>query len=172
MNDRNVVLIGFMGTGKTSVGKVLARRLGRDLVDVDRLIEEREKRKIKQIFEAEGEAYFRKAEKEIIGGVSERKGIVITTGGGAVLDADNISALKKNGVLVCLSASPETIFKRVQHSENRPLLRSDDKLAEIRRLLITRERFYKAADVEVATDGQTPEDTAAHIVKLMEALNA
>ncbi|OGW80390.1 MAG: hypothetical protein A3C47_04915 [Omnitrophica bacterium RIFCSPHIGHO2_02_FULL_51_18] len=168
ISGRNIVLVGFMGTGKTSVGKALAKKLGRSLVDIDRRIEDREKRKIKEIFEKEGEPYFRKLEKEVIREVSGEKRIVITTGGGAVLDSENISALKKNGILVCLVAAPETIYRRVKNSENRPLLEAGDKLTEIKRLLSAREPCYRAADYQLRTDAQRPEQTAADILKLLE----
>lgn len=168
IQERNIVLIGFMGTGKTSVGKALAKKLKRPLMDVDRLIEEKTKRKIKEIFEKEGEAYFRKIEKEAVNEVSGSRGAVITTGGGVVLDPENISALKRGGVLICLSSSAETIFKRVKNSEKRPLLNSEDKLAQIRKLLSERAPLYKVADHQMDTDRQTPEETAVAIMKLLE----
>ncbi len=164
LEDRNIVLVGFMGTGKTSVGKALAKKLKRCLVDVDRRIEEKEKRMIREIFEKEGEPYFRKLEAEVIREVCRQRGVVITTGGGAVLDPANVAALRESGILVCLSARPETIFKRVKNSEKRPLLPTGDKLAQIKKLLDAREPFYEMADHRIQTDEQSPEETAACII--------
>src|SRR3989338_3633633 len=131
---KNIVLIGFMGTGKTSVGKILASKLGRPVADVDQRIEERQKRKIREIFESEGEARFRAFEKEAVAEIASGEGVVITTGGGVVLDPANIAALKKNGILVALSATPETIHRRVKNARHRPLLLKTDVFGEIKRL--------------------------------------
>ncbi len=165
MTSKNIVLIGFMGTGKTSVGKILAAKLNRKLVDVDQRIEEKEKRKIGEIFENDGEPQFRALEKEMIREVSKERGIVITTGGGAVLDPENVGALKENGQLVLLKASPETILERVKRSKHRPLLKGEDRLAQIKRLLIQREPFYHCADVEIETDGLSAVPVAKMILE-------
>lgn len=162
MTDKNIVLIGFMGTGKSAVGKILAKRLKRDWLDVDQVIEDTEKRKISDIFEKDGEAHFRRLEKETIQKVTGRSNLVITTGGGAVLDADNRAALKKNGFLITLSATPETIFQRVRHARHRPLLKGDLR-AEIQRLMAEREPFYRESDHIFSTDGKTASQMAALI---------
>ena len=168
MADKNIVLVGFMGTGKSTVGKILAKRMKRVWVDVDQRIEEGQKRKIAEIFEKDGEAYFRRLEKEEVRRVASGKNLVITTGGGAVLDADNRAALKKNGFMITLSAAPETIFQRVRKSRHRPLLKGD-LLTEIRRLLAEREPLYRQSDRSFATDGksaaQVAEDIEAALVK-------
>src|SRR5689334_7004430 len=142
---RNLVLIGFMGTGKSSVGKVLGRKLSRPVIDVDQTIETREKKKIAEIFEAQGEAGFRRLEKEAVRDAASRDGVVITTGGGAVLDPENVRALKANGWIVSLTATPETIYRRVKDSRHRPLLKSADVLGEIARLLEARKGLYDEA---------------------------
>ena len=162
MADKNIVLVGFMGTGKSTVGKILAKRLRRVWVDVDKRIEEAQKRKIAEIFESEGEAYFRRLEKEMIQTVASGQGLVITTGGGAVVDPANRAALKKNGFLITLSATPETIFRRVRRSGHRPLLKGD-LLTEIRRLLAEREPFYRESDGTFPTDGKTAAQVAGTI---------
>ena len=165
MTDKNIVLVGFMGTGKSTVGKMLAKRLKRNWIDVDQKIEEAEKRKISEIFEKDGEAYFRRLEKETIRQITSGTHLVIITGGGAVLDSENRAILKKNGFLITLSATPETIFERVRQSRYRPLLKGDF-LAEIRRLLAEREPFYRESDCTFSTDGKT----AAKVAEIIEAV--
>ena len=164
MADRNIVLVGFMGTGKSTVGKILAKRLKRVWVDVDQRIEEAQKRKIADIFEKDGEAQFRRLEKEEIQKIVSGGNLVITTGGGAVLDPANRAALKKNGLVITLAAEPETIFQRVRRSRHRPLLKGD-LLSEIRRLLSERQPFYRESDCTFATDGKT----AAQVAETIEA---
>lgn len=159
---KNVVLVGFMGTGKSTVGKLLAKRLKRRWVDVDQRIEEAEKRKISEIFEKDGEAHFRRLEKEMVEKVSAESDAVIMTGGGAVLDAANRAALRKNGLIIALTAKPETIFERVKKSRHRPLLKGDP-MAEIRRLLAEREPLYRQSDAIFETDGKTAAEVAAMI---------
>ena len=169
MNEkRNIVLIGFMGTGKSSAGKILAKRLGRSCVDIDQRIEESQKRKISDIFEKEGEPYFRSVEKEMVRQVCEAGNLVITTGGGVVMDAENIEMLKKNGFLVGLLATPETISQRVKDSGRRPLLKGPDLMADIRRLLTVRQPFYAKADVTFHTDGKTASQVASDIAEALE----
>jgi shikimate kinase len=165
LTEKNIVLIGFMGTGKSAVGKILARRLKRSWVDVDQEIEEAENRKISEIFEKYGEIHFRLLEKKAIQKVASGTNLVITTGGGAVLDAENRLALKKNGLVITLSASAETIFQRVRQSRHRPLLKGD-LLTGIRRLLAERDPFYRQSDYTFSTDGKT----AAQVAEIIEAL--
>lgn len=167
LEARNISLIGFMGTGKTSVGKSLGRQTGREVVDVDHWIETKTRRKIRDHFKKSGEAYFRALEKEAIAELSGMTHTVITTGGGAVLDPANMAALKKSGWVVSLSASPETIYARVKNSSQRPLLKGDAK-TEIIRLLEIRKPLYAIADYNFCTDGLTPEQVAQLIVETLE----
>ena len=157
-----------MGTGKSTVGKILARRLNRPWVDVDQRIEEAQKKKISEIFEKEGEGVFRRLEKEMIRRVADVPGQVITTGGGAVIDPDNLQALKKNGLLITLAASPETIFQRVKDSRHRPLLKGGDLMSELRRLLEQRQGSYAKADATFHTDGKTASQVAAEIADMLQ----
>lgn len=168
MAEKNLVLIGFMGTGKSTVGKVLAKKLGRALVDIDQRIEESQKRRIADIFEKEGEPAFRRLEKQAIREAASGREQVITTGGGAVLDAENLSALKAGGVLVLLEASPETIHRRVKDTRHRPLLKSDDGLGEIGRLLKERRPHYEKADLRFNTDGKTAAQVADEILAVLK----
>lgn len=165
---RNIVLVGFMGTGKTSVGKVLGQRLKRPVMDIDRMIEEREGRKIAEIFEKEGEVHFRALEKEAVREAAASQGAVLTTGGGAVVDPENLARLKETGILVCLAASAETIYSRVKNSKHRPLLKEGDVLGEIKRLLEARAPFYAQADYTLQTDGQSPVYVAKVILKKLQ----
>jgi shikimate kinase len=166
---KNIVLIGFMGTGKTTVGKILARSLGYKLIDIDQCVEEKERRKISEIFEKEGEAAFRKLEKSMIRWASGAASSVITTGGGAVIDPENRDMLAENGIIVALTATPETIYQRVKRSGHRPLLKTGDVLAEIKKLLEARRPFYEKADVSFVTDRQKPADTAKQIEEWLKA---
>ncbi len=167
--SKNISLIGFMGTGKSSIGKALGRKSGRAVVDIDLWIEAAQKRKIREIFEKDGEARFRELENQAIDQVAKsQKGVVITTGGGAVLDPANLRALKESGWVVSLSASPETIFERVKDSRHRPLLKGGDLRSEIHRLLEIRKPFYATADFEFKTDGLTPDQVAQVILEALE----
>ena len=149
---RNVVLIGFMGTGKTVIGKRLARELGYEFVDTDSLIEEQEGQSVSEIFRNLGEAHFRKVEKRVIHQVSDRDGIVVATGGGAVLDPDNVAALRKRGLMIGLAAQRQAILSRLEGQGDRPLLNTQDREGEVRRLLKHRRPFYAQADNRLDTD--------------------
>jgi shikimate kinase len=164
---KNIVLIGFMGTGKTTVGKALSKKTGLTLVDVDLVIEEHEKRRIADIFEKDGETAFRKLEKEAIGKIASAGGQIITTGGGAVLDPENFQALKKNGLVIALEAEPETIYERVRGSRHRPLLKSGDVQSEIKRLLESRKSVYDKADLKFSTGGKSAQQVADEIAAAM-----
>ena len=169
--ERNISLVGFMGTGKTSVGKAIGRQTSRNVIDVDQWIENRAHKRIRDIFEKDGEQRFRALESEAIAEISRLKGVVITTGGGAVLDAGNVEALRKSGWLIALSASADTIFERVKDSRHRPLLRgtaASQIHPEIIRLLEERKSLYATADYEFRTDGLTPDEVAHLILETLE----
>jgi shikimate kinase len=166
---RNIVLVGFMGTGKTTIGKTLARLLQWSFVDTDRLIEDKENLAVSEIFRRHGENYFRSIEKGIVRTVSQEGRQVIAAGGGVMLDAENVENLKKNGILVLLTASPETIMKRTGGAR-RPLLNVDtNRIEEIKRLLAERDVSYRKADVIVSTNtGRTVD----HCKDILERLKA
>ena len=157
-----------MGTGKSTVGKILAKWLNRSWVDIDQRIEESQKKKIGEIFEKEGEAAFRRLEKEMIRQVAAAAGQVVTTGGGAVMDTENLEALKKNGLVIALAAAPETIFLRVKDSRHRPLLKGGDLMSELKRLLEQRQPSYAKADTTFHTDGKTASQVASEIAGMLE----
>lgn len=174
--NQNIVLIGFMGSGKSKVGKVLARKLKMNYMDMDMEIEKKEGRSIPQIFRDSGEFYFRRRESDIIMEISKQENTVISAGGGAVLLKKNVSRLKKSGVIVWLKAKPETIAKRVGAAKNRPLLScqgNKDKEDAVRLLLKERTPYYRSAhDAAVQTDGITAEETAERIIKIIRGQGA
>jgi|WetSurMetagenome_2_1015567.scaffolds.fasta_scaffold00030_37 shikimate kinase len=167
---KNIALTGFMGTGKTEVGKALARKLGYSFVDVDAAIEEKSGLKINDIFSKQGEAAFRDMEAEAIRAASGGDCLIISTGGGAVLRRENMDHLRRKGVVVCLSASPDTILFRTQDSRDRPLLCVEDPLARIRELLAARQPYYEEADIMVDTEGKSPLQIADEIIEEMRVL--
>jgi shikimate kinase len=163
---RNITLVGFMGTGKTTVGRILARKLGYRFIDVDDEIEREQGVTISHIFSEMGEPYFRQLERGLIKTLSLKEGLIISAGGGAVVDERNIEAMKQGGALVCLTATPDEIMKRVGNSSNRPLLQVPDPMAKIMELLSKREPFYLKADIIVDTTMKTPEEVAGEVIRL------
>ncbi|MCR3923009.1 MAG: shikimate kinase [Firmicutes bacterium] len=162
---KNVVLIGFMGTGKTEVGRLLAASLHRYLVDSDRAIVERVGKPITEIFATFGEAYFRKQEKEVILDLCGQSGLVLATGGGVVLDPQNVEALQKSGFVIWLDASVTAIEQRLDGDESRPLLANIDSL---RALYHERTSVYRvAAHVRVDTTDKPPLAVVEEIVKIL-----
>ncbi len=161
----NIVLVGFMGTGKTSAGKILAEQLGMTFLDMDEEIVRREGRSIPEIFGSDGEAYFREVERSLVRELAEGSGRVIATGGGVVLNPANIDDFSRTGSVVCLWASPEWILKRVGGDTNRPLLQVDDKLGKIRSMLEARKSLYEAIPERIDTDGQSPGETAVVVIR-------
>ena len=156
---KNVVLIGFMGTGKTSTGRILAQRLGRAFVDLDTKIEEEAGRSIPEIFAAEGEAAFRAMEKDMVRRMAARRGLVISTGGGTVKDAANVAELKKNGAIVCLTATVDAVLARTAHVGDRPVLdRKDagDRRRAVEDLMAERRALYEVTDYSVDTSELSP----------------
>jgi 3-dehydroquinate synthase len=168
-----IVLTGFSGTGKSAVGPLLAERLGWTLVDTDQVVEERAGKRILDIFRDEGEEAFRDLEADAIREASAGDKLVLSTGGGAVLRAENRRALALAGFVVCLEARPETIFERLTSRADaepldRPLLATADPLSRIRELKNARQHLYSLCDWAVHTDGLTPEEVTAEIVRVHE----
>ena len=152
----NIFLVGLMGAGKTSVGKVLARRLGKAFYDCDHEIERATGVKVPVIFDIEGEAGFRARESRTLADLVTRPDIVLATGGGAVIAADNRKLLAENGTVIYLRASPEDLWGRTRHDKNRPLLKTADPLARLKELYEERDPLYRAvADIVVDTGNQS-----------------
>ena len=164
---KNIVLTGFMGTGKTTIGKELARMLHMRLVDVDAEIEGTQKMTISDIFATHGEQHFRDIETDMIKKLSREKNIIISTGGGAVLRDENMEALKENGIIFCLNASTETILERTGRSEDRPLLKVDNPKEKISAMLSFRRPFYEKAGSMIETDGKTPLEIVQEIMEII-----
>jgi shikimate kinase len=139
----NIYLVGMMGCGKTTVGRQLAKRLGRSFADTDHEIEARTGVRIPTIFEIEGEAGFRRRETQVIAELATEHDLVLATGGGAILDPANRAALAASGVVVYLNAPPNLLFERTRHDRNRPLLRVADPLAKISELFVVRDPLYR-----------------------------
>ena len=161
----NLYLVGFMGTGKTTVGEILSGQLRREFVETDRLIEEKEGLDIPGIFSIKGEAYFRKVEREVLRELASRDNLVVSCGGGIVINKENVVLLKKTGVVVCLEASPSVIYERTKSYKHRPLLNVEDPLKRIRELLKERELFYREAHLFVDTSGLSPQEVAEEIMR-------
>ena len=169
---KNIVLIGFMGTGKTSTGKVLAQRLGKAFIDMDSRIEEEYGQTIPQMFATKGEAYFRQCEKEMVKKVAARANAVISTGGGTIKDAENVALLKQSGLLVCLTAQPEVILERTERKGERPVLDgadAGDRLSAIESLLAEREQFYRQADFAIDTTELSPLQVVERIIHTLKS---
>lgn len=167
---RNIVLVGFMGTGKTTIATAVANRLNMRYVSTDDLIEKKEKRTINEIFQKRGEDYFRDVESSVIRDVSCMEGLVIDTGGGAVLREENMSYLKSGGMVVCLSADEKTVMERTKKYKHRPLLNVEDPKRRIRDLLAKRAPFYAKADHVIDTGKLTARQAVGKIVELAEAV--
>jgi shikimate kinase len=159
----NIALIGFMGTGKTSVAHALATLLHFQVIDTDDLIERQAHKHIRDIFKDDGEPRFRAYEREVVQKLRDERRLIIATGGGLAANQDNLASLKEHALIVCLWASPEVIWHRVRHQSQRPLLEDPDPLARIRRLLAEREPFYRQAEVLVNTELRSVREVAAQV---------
>jgi shikimate kinase len=160
----NLALVGFMGTGKTSVGRVVAEQLHFEFLDTDELIQSRTGRTINDIFGKDGEPAFRMLERQVVGELAGRTKTVISTGGGLPANLENLTALKAHALVVCLWASPERIWERVRHQSHRPLLHDSDPERKIHELLKIRAPFYRQADVLINTDQRSAREVAQQIV--------
>ena len=169
---RNIVLVGFMGTGKTTVGALLAARLGWNFIDVDREIEARCYMPVSQIFAEYGEPFFRQKETAVIKSLTRNTGMVVSTGGGAVLRDENIAALRQCGTIVRLNAQPELIIKRLEADQRvvRPLLNRPDKLQRIINMLADRQSRYELADFSIDTDHLTPTEVVRKILTMCQPI--
>ena len=143
MENKNIFLIGFMGVGKSTIAKLLAKELNAELIEMDETIEEEAGITINEIFEKYGESHFRDLESALVERIADKGGAVVSCGGGAVLRPENVAAMKKNGRVIFLSATPETIYERVRFSTNRPLLNGNMNV----------EYIAQAADMIISTDG-------------------
>ncbi len=167
MKKGSIALIGFMGVGKTAVGKVLAKKLNKEFVELDYLIEQKAGKPISEIFEQDGEVAFRELEIKVTKEVSQNKNQIIACGGGIVLNKINIDRLKRDSIIVYLTASPRVILKRVSNGdEERPLLKVANQAQTIQESLKFRRPFYeRAADFKVDTSGVDIDSVAGEIIR-------
>lgn len=163
---RHIFLIGFMGCGKSSNAACLADLTGAERLEMDQEIEKKEQMKISEIFEKHGEQYFRDVETEFVKQLSKRSPSIVSCGGGVVLREENVRRMKEMGIVVLLTAEPETVLARVEDSDERPILNGHKDAAYIEALMEARRNLYeRAADVAVSTDGREVRDICGEILK-------
>ncbi len=161
----NVFLIGFMGVGKSTIARMLAKELQAELIEMDETIEAETGKSINQIFERYGETYFRELESGLIERIAKKGDMVVSCGGGAVLRPENVQKMKESGTIVFLTATAETIYERVRNSTNRPLLNGNMNVEYIRGLMDKRRDAYQsAADIVIITDGKGREEVLKEIL--------
>lgn len=165
-----IFLIGPMGAGKTTIGKQLAQQLGMDFEDTDQEIQRRTGVDIPTIFEYEGEAGFRTRERQVVDDLTQHEGVVLATGGGAVMDPDNRRHLSARGLVVYLACSVDQQFDRTHRDRNRPLLQTEDPRSRLQELMTIRDPLYReTADMVVSTEGRSAASVTRDIIKQIDA---
>lgn len=167
--EQQIYLIGFMGSGKSTVTRRLGRLTGAAEIEMDAQIVKESGMSINDMFEQYGEQYFRDKETELLRRIASGESAIVSCGGGTVMRPENVDIMKKSGRIILLSASPETIFQRVRHSKDRPILNGNMNVEFIRELMEKRRPAYEGAcDVRVETDGRTPDEIAEAILKKVQ----
>lgn len=164
----NIYLCGFMGTGKTVVGKILARRLKLTFIDMDDEIEREEHMTIPEIFSRKGEPYFRKKEKEWVKKLTGMDDLVVSLGGGVIVNGENFDLLNKRGTLILLQAPADIIYERTKSFTHRPLLEVQDPKVRIKELLDKRKPYYDKVAIKIDTEDKTVEEVADNIVEILD----
>ena len=164
----NIIITGFMGTGKSVVARELARKLKMEFIDMDRVIEERQGMSIADIFTGHGEKYFREQENKLLKELSQKENKVIATGGGTLLSSNNAGILSQTGEIVCLYADSRTIYNRVRRKNNRPLLKRENVLTEINRLLEERKKAYNNFAIKIDTTNLSFQEVADKVITLLK----
>jgi shikimate kinase len=171
-DKKHLYLIGFMGTGKSTMMHMLHETTGLAMIDTDEFIEQQTGRKIREIFAEDGEEAFRRMETECLKKIATCEASIISCGGGIVLREENVRLMKKSGVIICLEATAETVWKRVHHSDSRPVLNGNMNVEYIQGLLNARKPYYEeAAECHVPTDSRTKEDICKDILEQFRSLN-
>lgn len=161
---RNIVLCGFMATGKSSIGKQLAAMMGYNFLDLDAAIEMEEGRSIPQIFASQGESVFRELESSMVERMTDRTGLVIATGGGTIVNPQNLEKLKRCGIVITLTADIRTILQRVGSGEDRPMLQAEDRVERIQALMEQRAQAYAQADIVLDTSALGIQEAAQRLM--------
>lgn len=165
---RNIVLVGFMGCGKSTLARILGEKLGWATISTDARIEEKEGRRIAEIFKDSGESYFRKLEHQTVMDIAASQGVIVDCGGGVVLNPENIKSLKKTGTVIYLSCNPKEIYRRVTMQPKRPLLDVPDPMAKIEALLKERQPLYEQADMTFDTSDGNLSWVAQEIIEKLK----
>jgi len=165
----NIIITGFMGTGKSVVAKELARKLKMEFIDMDRIVEEGQGMSIADIFSRYGEDYFREQENKLVKELSQKENMIIATGGGTLLSSDNASILRQRGQIICLYADSRTIYNRVKRRNNRPLLKGENVLSEIDRLLEERKKIYDNIKWKIDTTNLNIQEVTNKIIALLKS---
>ena len=168
MKKHNLYITGFMGTGKSVVGKTLAQKTGKIFIDVDTAIKDRQGKKIVDIFNEWGESHFRKLETNLLKEIVQRNDLVIATGGGTLLSEENVQLANQGGTIICLRANPMVIYQRIKEDNKRPLLNKRDKLEEIKYFLEKRKAQYNQFPWQVDTSKLTVEEVVDEILNILE----
>ncbi|HER24772.1 MAG TPA: shikimate kinase [Candidatus Atribacteria bacterium] len=165
---KNIIITGFMGTGKSVTAKELAQRLEMEFIDMDRVIEERQGASIADIFDRYGEKYFREQENILVRELSLQENLVIATGGGTFLNLDNIKTMNQEGKVICLYATPQALYSRLEKKNNRPLIKGDNLLNKINHLLERRKKIYESFDYKINTSNLSVQEVVDKIVTLLK----
>ena len=165
----NIIITGFMGTGKSVAAKELARKLKMKFIDMDRIIEEGQGMSIADIFSRYGENYFRQQENRLVKELSQKENMIIATGGGTLLSSDNTRILGQRGQIICLYADSRTIYNRVKRRNNRPLLKGENVLSEIDRLLEERKKIYDNIKWKIDTTNLNIQEVTDKIIALLKS---
>jgi len=165
----NVFLVGFMGTGKSSVGRRLSKEMGLRFIDTDELIEAQAKMSISEIFRLKGEDQFRELEEEVLSKIARFQGCVVATGGGIVLRERNIETMRRSGIVVCLTASPEAIYSRLKDDSNRPLLAGGNAMNRIEEMLAYRKPYYEKAEYIIDTSDLSVGQAVAEVGRIVKS---
>jgi shikimate kinase len=168
--QRNIIITGFMGTGKSTVGELVSHRLDRHFIDMDVLIEQRENRTIPEIFADAGEPYFRQLEASLCVELANERGLVVATGGGTLVAEQNLQVMTANGLVVCLNCEPTILWQRIGHSQNRPMLAELDsgRFARLATLLEQRRPAYDRIEQHLDVTYLTPKEAAVKIIQIFK----
>lgn len=169
IKDINIMLIGFMGVGKSTISKELSKKFDMPEIDMDVMIVEKEDKSINDIFAEKGEEYFRKVETECLIDIQKNKGYIVSCGGGVVVKDENINHMKNGGIILFLTATPETIYNRVKDDDSRPILKDNKNVEFIEQLMNKRkDRYLAVADIVVSTDNKSIREIVDEIIDKLD----